>query len=75
MVEVGEMVEVVELVELACHVKCDACPACPVRKYDCIGVKFEVRKYFNREGAYFTVVAGYWIEKNKFPVSNIQYLF
>ena len=28
----------------ACHVKCDACP-----------VKFEARKYFNREGAYFTV--------------------
>ena len=29
----------------ACHVKCDACP-----------VKFEARKYFTREGAYFTVV-------------------
>ena len=28
----------------ACHVKCDVYP-----------VKFEVRKYFNREGAYFTV--------------------
>ena len=28
----------------ACHVKCDACP-----------VKFEVRKYFTGEGAYFTV--------------------
>jgi len=40
----------------ACHVKCDACPACPVRKNDCVGVKFEVRKHFTREGAYFTVV-------------------
>jgi uncharacterized protein YaiI (UPF0178 family) len=29
----------------ACHVKCDACP-----------VKFEARKYFTGEGAYFTVV-------------------
>ncbi|MCK4629928.1 MAG: hypothetical protein KAT40_00700 [Bacteroidales bacterium] len=36
--------------------KCDACPACPVRRHDCIGVKFEARKSFTRVGAYFTVV-------------------
>ncbi|MCK4631344.1 MAG: hypothetical protein KAT40_07860 [Bacteroidales bacterium] len=39
--------------------KCDTCPACPVRKNDCIGVKFEERKYFNIEGAYFTMVKSY----------------
>ena len=35
---------------LACHVKCDACP-----------VKFEARKHFIREGAYFTVGTGFWV--------------
>ena len=49
---------------MACHVKCDACPVCPVRKYDCIGVKFEVRKCYIREGAYFTVVDGKWLMVN-----------
>jgi len=43
---------------LACHVKCDACPACPAGKNDCVGVKFEARKHFIREGAYFTVGTG-----------------
>jgi hypothetical protein len=37
-------------------VKCDACRACPAGKNDRVGVKFEVRKYFIREGAYFTGV-------------------
>ncbi|MCK4629920.1 MAG: hypothetical protein KAT40_00660 [Bacteroidales bacterium] len=35
--------------------KCDACRACPAGKNDRVGVKFEARKYFTREGAYFTV--------------------
>ncbi|MBC8490503.1 MAG: hypothetical protein H8D45_31190 [Bacteroidetes bacterium] len=39
-----------------CHVKCDACP-----------VKFEVRKYFSREGAYFIVVQG----NTKPQISNL----
>jgi hypothetical protein len=36
----------VGFIDLSYGVKCDACP-----------VKFEVRKYFTREGAYFTVGA------------------
>ncbi|MCK4631192.1 MAG: hypothetical protein KAT40_07100 [Bacteroidales bacterium] len=38
--------------------KCDACRACPAGKNDRAWVKFEVRKYFIREGAYFTVEEG-----------------
>jgi len=49
----------------ACPVKCDACPACPAGKNDCVGVKFEVRKHFTREGAYFTGVLGAGYELRK----------
>ena len=39
--------------------KCDACPVHPVGFIDLsYGVKFEVRKHFIREGAYFTGVLG-----------------
>ena len=54
--------------------KFDACPACPVRKNDCVGVKFEARKYFIREGAYFTVnkISSQRYKKNKIMAGSFR---
>ena len=58
----------------ACPVKCDACRACPARKNDCVGVKFEVRKHFIREGAYFTGVldTGYWLRVASYGIRVVE---
>ena len=46
----------------ACHVKCDACP-----------VKFEVRKYFSGEGAYFTMDKSEEKKIQQSPDANLLY--